>query len=165
MHAYRYKTNFLVDLGCWIMYEVLYCFIYCGNLDTRWVLLSADLTCFAREKTLLLPHLKQVYNEFSRVFLWFFKLSYKTFHVLSSRIKNRVFKNWVCFLLIFSVLLKINMGKTPEKVTKDKDPKLVEVARKGREKYMNKLKESILNDVKKRKRRYYQCKQWNYRRY
>ena len=39
------------------------------------------------------------------------------------------------------------MDKTPEKVTKD--PKRVEAARKGREKYMNKLKESILNDVKK----------------
>ena len=39
------------------------------------------------------------------------------------------------------------MEKTSEKVTKD--PKHVEAARKGREKYMNKLKESILNDVKK----------------
>ena len=39
------------------------------------------------------------------------------------------------------------MEKTPEKVTKD--PKRVEVAYKGRKKYMNKLKESILNDVKK----------------
>ena len=39
------------------------------------------------------------------------------------------------------------MDKTPEKATKD--PKRVEAARKDREKYMNKLKESILNDVKK----------------
>ena len=39
------------------------------------------------------------------------------------------------------------MDKTPEKVTED--PKHVETARKGREKYMNKFKESILNDVKK----------------
>ena len=39
------------------------------------------------------------------------------------------------------------MDKTSEKVTKD--PKRVEVAHKGREKYMNKLKESILNDAKK----------------
>ena len=39
------------------------------------------------------------------------------------------------------------MDKTSEKVRKD--PKRVEAARKGREKYMNKLKESILNDVKK----------------
>ena len=39
------------------------------------------------------------------------------------------------------------MGKTSEKVTKD--PKRVEAASKGREKYMNKLKGSILNDAKK----------------
>ena len=39
------------------------------------------------------------------------------------------------------------MDKTSWKVTKD--PKRVEAARKGREKYMNKLKESILNDAKK----------------
>ena len=48
------------------------------------------------------------------------------------------------------------MEKTSGKVTKD--AKRVEAARKGREKYTNKLKESILNDAKKR-RRYYQCKQ------
>ena len=41
------------------------------------------------------------------------------------------------------------MDKTPEKVTRDKDQKRVEAARKGKEKYMNKLKESVLNDVKK----------------
>ena len=39
------------------------------------------------------------------------------------------------------------MDKTSEKVTKD--PKHVEAVRKGREKYMNKLKESTLNDAKK----------------
>ena len=39
------------------------------------------------------------------------------------------------------------MDKTSWKVTKD--PKRVEAARKGREKCMNKLKESTLNDVKK----------------
>ena len=60
-----------------------------------------------------------------------------------------MFNNWIHFLLILSVLLKINMDKTPEKVTKDKDPKRVETARKGREKYMNKFKEGILDDVKK----------------
>ena len=41
------------------------------------------------------------------------------------------------------------MDKTPEKVRRDKDPKSVEAAHKGREKYMNKLNKSILNDVKK----------------
>ena len=40
------------------------------------------------------------------------------------------------------------MDKTSQKVV-TKDPKRVEAARKGREKYMNKLKESILNDAKK----------------
>ena len=39
------------------------------------------------------------------------------------------------------------MDKTPQKVTKD--PKRQEAAQKGRENYMNKLKESILNDAKK----------------
>ena len=39
------------------------------------------------------------------------------------------------------------MDKRSEKATKN--PKRVEAARKGREKYMNKLKESILNDTKK----------------
>ena len=43
-------------------------------------------------------------------------------------------------------MLKINIDKTSEKATKD--PERVEAARKGREKYMNKLKESILNDAK-----------------
>ena len=51
---------------------------------------------------------------------------------------------------------KINMGKTSEKVTKD--PKHVEVGRKGRKNFINKLKEDILNDAK-RKRRYCQYKQ------
>ena len=40
------------------------------------------------------------------------------------------------------------MDKTSNKVTKD--PKRVETAHKGREKYMNKLKESILNYAKKK---------------
>ena len=52
------------------------------------------------------------------------------------------------FVLTFFFLnLKISMDKTSQKVTKDR--KRVEAARKSRENYMNKLKESILNDVKK----------------
>ena len=39
------------------------------------------------------------------------------------------------------------MDKTSEEAKKD--PKRVEVAHKGRKKYMNKLQESILNDAKK----------------
>ena len=55
-----------------------------------------------------------------------------------------MFKNWIhgCFNY-----LKINMEKTSQKVLKV--PKRVEEVHKGREKYMNKLKESILNDAKK----------------
>ena len=53
------------------------------------------------------------------------------------------------FVLTFFLCtnLKINMDKTSEKATKD--PRRVEAARKGRENYMNKLKESILNDARK----------------
>ena len=40
------------------------------------------------------------------------------------------------------------MDKTPQRDTRD--PKLVEEARKGRGNYMNKLKESILNDAEKK---------------
>ena len=34
-----------------------------------------------------------------KCFLWFFKLSYKTFHIFPSRVKERMLKNWihVCF--------------------------------------------------------------------
>ena len=39
------------------------------------------------------------------------------------------------------------MDKIPQKVTKD--PNNQDAARKGREKYMNELKESIITDVKK----------------
>ena len=40
------------------------------------------------------------------------------------------------------------MDKTPQKVKKDR--KRQEAAHKGTEKYINKLKESILNDAKKK---------------
>ena len=50
-------------------------------------------------------------------------------------------------LTFFSLYLKINIDKASQKVTKD--PKHVEAARKCRENYMSKLKESILNDAKK----------------
>ena len=40
------------------------------------------------------------------------------------------------------------MDNTPQKVTKD--PNRQKAMRKDREKYMNKLKESIVNDTKKR---------------
>ena len=70
-----------------------------------------------------------------------------------------MFKNWihVCFNP-FSLYLKINMDKT-QKVTKNKDPKRVDAGRKGRENFMKKMKENILNDAKKRWRRYHEFKQ------
>ena len=51
------------------------------------------------------------------------------------------------------------MDKTSEKVTKDKDLKRVNAERRGRKNLMKKMKENILNDAKKRRRRYYQFKQ------
>ena len=88
MHVYIYRTNFLVDLSCRVTYEVIILsepfltyliFVYPSphllwqsrhslNTDAP---SSADLTCFAIKKTLLLTHLKQVYNEFSKVFCGF----------------------------------------------------------------------------------------------
>ena len=51
------------------------------------------------------------------------------------------------------------MDKTSQKVTKNKDPKRVDAGRKGRETFMKKMKENILNDAKKRWRRYHEFKQ------
>ena len=79
---------------------------------------SEDLSCFATENILLLPRFKG--------FLWFFKLPYNTFHLFPDCIKNRLFKTWIhaCFNP-FSLHLKINMHKSSQKVTKEKDPKSV----------------------------------------
>ena len=41
------------------------------------------------------------------------------------------------------------MDKTSQKVTKNKDPKCVDAGCKGRENFMKKMKENILNDAKK----------------
>ena len=41
------------------------------------------------------------------------------------------------------------MEKTSQKVTKDKDPKRIDARSKGRENFMTKMKENILNDAKK----------------
>ena len=59
-------------------------------------------------------------------------------------------KNWihVCFNP-FSLCLKINIDKTSQEVTKDKDPKRVDAGRKGRGSFMKEMKENILNDAKK----------------
>ena len=59
-----------------------------------------------------------------------------------------MFKNWIhAFFNSFSLNLKIKV--TSQEVTKDKDPKCVDAVRNGREKFMEKVKENILNDAEK----------------
>ena len=47
-------------------------------------------------------------------------------------------------------LLKINMDKTSQKVTKDKDPKRVDAGRKSRENFMKKNEEKYFRRCKKK---------------
>ena len=81
---------------------------------------SADLTCFAMEKILLLPHLKQVYNRFSRAFCGFSSclITCFTFSLAESKTRYSKIESVFCFNP-FSLYLKINIDKTSEKVTKD----------------------------------------------
>ena len=76
MHIYKYGMNILGDLMYWAMYEVI--IFLCQPKKTHLTLSfippqhsldtdgpsSAGLSCFAMENILLLPRLKQVYNEF-----------------------------------------------------------------------------------------------------
>ena len=66
---------------------------------------------FCDRKYLVAPTFETSVQRFFKSFLWFFKLPYKMFHFPPSQIKNRMFKNWIQFLLIFSVLLKIEHGR------------------------------------------------------
>ena len=82
MKSIDVKLDLLMDLGCWIMHEVIILsepkrltkrghpslhLLYQSRHSSNTVVpSSADLTCFAMESILLLPHLKQVYNKFSR---------------------------------------------------------------------------------------------------
>ena len=76
MYIYKYGMNILGDLMYWAMYEVI---IFLSEPKKTHLTLSfippqhsldtdgpswAGLSCFAMENILLLPHLKQVYNEF-----------------------------------------------------------------------------------------------------
>ena len=77
--------------------------IYCGNLDTHWIqafLRQQTPTCFLIEKTLLLPHLKQVYNEFSKVSCGFPSSLIKRFIFSLAESKTRCSKIRSIFLLI-----------------------------------------------------------------
>ena len=76
MHIYKYGMNIHGDLMYWAMYEVI--IFLCQPKKTHLTLSfippqhsldtdgpsSAGLSWFAMENILLLPHLKQVYNEF-----------------------------------------------------------------------------------------------------
>ena len=94
---------------------------------------------FYKGKYLVAPTFEVSAQRVFESFLWFFKLPYKTFHLLPSRTKNRMFKNWihVCFNP-FSLYLKINMDKTSEKVTKE--PKRQKRGKKAYGAHMKKLK-------------------------
>ena len=71
---------------------------------------------FYKGKYLVAPTFELSAQRVFESFLWFFKLPYKTFHLVPSRTKNRMFKNWihVCFNP-FSLYLKINMDKKHQK--------------------------------------------------
>ena len=71
---------------------------------------------FYKGKYLVAPTFELSAQRVFESFLWFFKLPYKTFHLVPSRTKNRMFKNWihVCFNP-FSLYLKINMDKKRQK--------------------------------------------------
>ena len=68
-----------------------------------------DLLCDT--KYLVSPTFETSVQQFFKSFLWFFKRPYKIIHFPPCQIKNRMFKNWIQFLLIFSVLLKIEHGR------------------------------------------------------
>ena len=71
---------------------------------------SADLTCFAIENILLLPHLKQVYNGFSRVSCGFSSCFIKRFIFSLAQPKTGCSKiGSILVSTLFSLYLKINM--------------------------------------------------------
>ena len=62
---------------------------------------SADLTCFCNIKYLIAPTFETSVQQIFKGFLWFFELSHNMFYLSSSRIRNKIFKNCIHFLLIF----------------------------------------------------------------
>ena len=71
---------------------------------------SADLTCFATENTLLLPHLKQVYNEFSRV-----SCDFSSCRFIFSLVESKTGCSKVGSIFIFNFFSLYQKIKTPEK--------------------------------------------------
>ena len=128
MHVNLYKTNFLVDLSCWMMYEVIilseskkthstlssippFIVAISGLVEYRLPLASRpDLFC--NRKNIVAPTLETSVQRVFKGFLWFFELSYKTFHLLPSRIKNRMFKNWIHFCFNFCINRRWPEGQT-----------------------------------------------------
>ena len=107
---------------------------------------------FCGREYLVAPTFETSVQRVFRGFLQFFKLSYNTFQLFPGWIKKkRVFKNWIhiCFSP-FSLYLKINMDKTSQKVTEDKDPKRFDAGYKGRENFMKKNEADYFNWCKKK---------------
>ena len=66
---------------------------------------------FCNRKYIVANTFETIVQRLFKGFLRFFKPSYETFHLLPRRIKNKRSKNWIHFLLIFSILLKIKHGQ------------------------------------------------------
>ena len=89
---------------------------------------SADLTCFAMENILLLPHLKQMYNKFSRSSVCFSSCFIARFTFSLGKSKTGCSKIGSIFISSFFLLYpKINMDK--QKVV-TKNPKRQERGKK-----------------------------------
>ena len=75
------KTSDVIEMVCIPIVQILIRYLsHSQSLHLLWqsrhslntvIPSSADPTCFAMENILLLPHLKQIYNEFSRAFCGF----------------------------------------------------------------------------------------------
>ena len=129
MDVYIYKMNFLVDLSSWITYEVIILsepkkdsLNLCLSISPFIVTISTLLECrrsfvsrpdlFCNRKNIVAPTLETNVQRVFKGILWFFKLSSKTFHLLPSRIKHRIFKNWIHFSFNFWVNKSWPKGQT-----------------------------------------------------
>ena len=81
---------------------------------------SAHLTCFATENILLPPHLKQVYNEFSRASCSFSSCFITRFTFSLTESKTGCSKIGSMFVSTFFLYLKINMDRNHRKLQKTK---------------------------------------------
>ena len=112
MHAYtHFLAHLLVrDLSHSEYHPSLHLFwqsIHSLNTD---ISSSADLTCFATKNTLLLPHLKQVYNEFSMV-----SSDFSSCRFIFSQAESKTGCSKVGTIFIFNFFSLYQKIKTPEK--------------------------------------------------